>query len=186
MSREAQQWVAQLPLSATKTLVAFRVLDKLADAHHTDTDHAYRDVRKLAAELGCSDRSVQRALRELERLQLVLIGDQRVLPRSIPANRAPTAYRLPWRSEWTQPALLPEPAVTATVTPAGPVDNHARGDKNGGLGVTPVVAHRTQEHIELLPSATTDRARGCERDGHAFSRKAGACVYCGQRREARA
>jgi hypothetical protein len=183
VSKEAQAWVSTLPLSATKTLVAFRVLDKLADAHHTDTDHAYRNIDKLAEELVCSVRHVQRALRELERLQLILVGDQSVLPRSVRPQYAPTAYRLPWRQQWEQPALL-EPAeeaeVTPDVTPSSPVDNSSRGDRHAVPGVTHAVALGTQEQIELLPSATTDRAR-CE---HEFSRRYGACVYCGLRRTA--
>jgi hypothetical protein len=184
VSREAQQWVAQLPLGACKSLAAFRVLDKLADAHHTDTDHAFRDVGKLAAELECSDRTVQRALRELERLQLILVGDQNVLPRTIRSNRAPTAYRLPWRKDWGQPEL---PGVTAGVTPAGAVDNSARGDRHAVPGVTTAVAHRTQEHLDKEHRPATDRARQLPlcTDGstkHAVSVKGGQCIYCGRTR----
>lgn len=178
MSREAQVWVASLPLSATKTLTAFRVLDKLADAHHTDSDHAWRNVESIATELDCSVRTVQRALRELQDRHLIVVGDQRVLPRTVRTNHAPTAYLLPWRGLPEQPVLV---GVTASVTPTEPVDNPARGDRHAALGVTPAVAHRTQEHLELSTEATTDRARDCD---HEFSRRAGVCVYCGLRRSA--
>lgn len=171
MSREAQQWVAQLPAHATKTLMAFRVLDKLADAHHTDTDHAYRDNGKLADELVVSVRTVQRALRELERAQLILVGNQAVLPRTIPANRAPTAYRLPWRTAWRPRETL---GVTLDVAPTEPVDNSVRGDNTPRSGVTPGVAHRTQEHLGEVVEATTEQRR-CE---HVYSRRFGVCIYC--------
>lgn len=185
MSREAQQWVAALRLDAVKSLAAFRVLDKLADAHHTDSDHAYRDVPKLADELGCSVRTVQRALRELERLGLLIVGDQSVLPRSVRPQYAPTAYRLPWRQSWTQPQL---PGVTTTVTPADPVDNPARGDRHAVPGVTTVVAHRTQEQLERDTRPATVRTRASSTcagtlEPHAFSARTGSCVYCGAGRE---
>lgn len=176
MSKEAQQWVSQLPAHATKTLIAFRVLDKLADAHHIDTDHAYRDVKKMANELVVSDRTIQRALRDLEKAELILVGNQGVLPRDVPLNRMPTAYRLPWRAPWTAAVPLEGLGVTPGVTPSDPVDNSSRGDTKTVSGVTPGVVPLEQKTEPVEDSLDPATGRACT---HEYSRRYGVCVYCG-------
>lgn len=184
MSLSALIWASQLPLDLgmAGSEAAYRVLMKLADAHHEDSGAAFRDVDRMAAELRCSARTVQRALRQLEQAGLIVRGDQQVLPANMRRDRRPTVYRLPlnlWRQPAEQPVL---DGVTTGVTPPQPVDNSPRGDRHAVHGVTTVVALGTGELDNSLPSATPVRACLDGTDAHEFSRASGRCVYCGEGR----
>jgi hypothetical protein len=56
VSLSALIWASQLPLDLgmAGSEAAYRVLTKLADAHHEDSGSAYRDVDRMALELRCS------------------------------------------------------------------------------------------------------------------------------------
>lgn len=174
-------WIAQLPLDACG-LSEYRVLHKLADVAAKDGTRAWRNVSSkrsadgMAEELGCSARTVQRALRNLEVLGLIVKGDQRHVGH-IRSDRRPTVWDLPLH-RWTRPAATPElDGVTTGVTSSEAVDNPPRGDRSGLHGVTAAVALGTKGRTSRTTTeATTDRA--CE---HEFSRRAGVCVYCGLR-----
>jgi hypothetical protein len=187
MSLGALVWASQLPLDLgmAGSEAAYRVLLKLADAHHEDTGSAYRDVVRMADELRCSVRTVQRALRQLEQSGLIARGDQKVLPSSVRGDCRPTVYRLPMHL-WQRPAATPElDGVTPAVTPSEPVDNSPRGDKHAVHGVTAGVAPGTVElsnRYPTQPQYARDTSTELCLDGtprHAFSARAGACVYCG-------
>jgi hypothetical protein len=174
-----------LDLGMKSSEAAYRVLAKLCDAHHDDTGAAYRDVPRMAHELGCSARTVQRGLRQLEQAGLIVRGDQQLLPGNMRRDHAPTVYVLPL-DRWQPPAEQPQlDGVTQPVTPPGPVDNSSRGDRHAVDGVTAAVALGTGEQIDQVTEATTDRARCPETGGrHEFSRRYGTCVYCGERKPA--
>lgn len=161
-------------------MAAFRVLDKLADAHHTDTDSAYRNVESVAVELGCSRRTVQRAFRDLEVAGLIHRGDQRLLGH-LRADRRPTVYRLAFARHARGPAPVELDGVTTDDTPSGPVDNPPRGDRHAVHGVTTVVALGTQEHRTKEPRPATDRACAVSGGAHEWSKRYGVCGYCGAR-----
>lgn len=176
MSLAAQVWVSSLPLEVGLNLAAFRVLDKLADAHNTETDAAWRTVDRIASELRCSKRTIQRALKDLQLLGFIERGDQRLVGH-LRGDRHPTVWRLAlglWRDHRDdQPEL---DGVTAVVTPSGPVDN--------SHGVTTVVAHGVTTAVALgtgfrtsreIPSATTERASG----EHAHQFLGRFCELCG-------
>lgn len=162
MSRAAQEWVSKLPLDCGVNLAAFRVLDKLADAHHVDTRSAFRNVEQMAHELRCSKRTVQRALRDLEIVGFIRRGNQKILGH-IDVRYRPTVYELSLEL-WTELPEQPELAgVTAGVIPEQPVDNRPRGDRFSDLGVTPAVAVGTKGRTSRAStSATTDRASAHE------------------------
>jgi DNA-binding transcriptional MocR family regulator len=182
VSLSALIWASQLPLDLgiKGSEAAYRVLTKLADAHHEDSGSAYRDVDRMALELDCSARTVQRALRQLEQAGLILRGDQTILPANMRRDRRPTVYRLPLHL-WQRPADQPQlDGVTPAVIPSEPVDNLPRGDRHAVHGVTPGVALGTGELGNRYP-AQPQYARACL-DGtpdHAFSARTGRCVYCG-------
>lgn len=154
MSLAAQVWANGLPLDVGLNYAAYRVLGKLADAHHTDTGMAYRHVDRLANELRCSKRTVQRALKDLELLGFIHRGDQRVLGH-LDVRYRPTVYTLSL-DLWQPEEQLELEGVTAVVTPGEAVDNSDSGvtgtaspladpgvTETPQLGVTAVVAHRT-------------------------------------------
>lgn len=169
VSLQAQLWAASLPLDACG-LAEFRVLDKLADHAHGNGRNAFRNVESMAAELQCSKRTVQRALRSLQVLGLIRIGDQHLV-NHLPANRRPIVYDLALERFGVTTGVTPLDGMTTGVTP--PVDKRSRGDRSGLPGVTTgVVLGTKEEPLREIPSATTD----CE---HAFSAKYRVCVYCG-------
>jgi DNA-binding HxlR family transcriptional regulator len=192
VSLEAQVWIAQLPMDACG-LAEYRVLHKLADVAAKDGSRAWRNVsskhdeRGMAEELGCSARTVQRALRSLEVLGLIKRGDQKFV-QHIRADRRPTVWDLPL-THWVKPAATPElDGVTTGVTPSEPVDNSPRGDSPGLHGVTPGVAVGTKGRTpKEVTNAATDRAH--EHDYIDVLDALGAawrfCAVCGLRDDGR-
>jgi DNA-binding transcriptional regulator YhcF (GntR family) len=131
VSLEAYIWAANLPLSKCNG-TPFRVLLQLADRADKLGYGAYPSVSTIADTLECSERTVQRALRDLSRLELIREGDQRYVEHMDPRYR-PTVYDV---------------LTTALRVTESRGDNHvtasqSRGDKSGRVGVTTAVAHRT-------------------------------------------
>ena len=182
MSLVAQVWSNGLPLDIGVNYAAYRVLGKLCDAHHAETNSAWRHVDRLAAELSCSKRTVQRALKDLEILGLIQRGNQRMVGH-IDARYRPTVWALDF-DRWRAPLEHPElEGVTANVTPGEPVDNPPRGDRHAAPGVTTVVAHRNGDRtLTTSTSATTDRARLCAHTWRSTS-IGDFCASCGVRRD---
>lgn len=95
MSQQAMTWASELHYDAAPPM-AFRVLLKLADVASKDGTRAWRSIKGkdgMAAELGVSERSIQRALRELEELKLIKPGNQSHVA-GLRADRRPTVYDL--------------------------------------------------------------------------------------------
>lgn len=118
MSWQAMAWADGLPYDAT-TPIAYRVLLKLANVAADDGTRAWRSKKDMADELDVSERTIQRALKELRGSVLIQPGDQRHVTH-IPANRRPTVFDL----------RMPRPAPRASLfdTPSGET---ARGDSQG-------------------------------------------------------
>lgn len=131
MSLEAYIWAANLPLSRCNG-TSHRVLLQLADRADKFGYGAYPHVSTIAATLECSDRTVQRAIRDLLRDGLIRPGDQRYVDHLDPRYR-PTVYDV-----LTAALTVTESRGDNPVTPA-----ESRGDKSGHSGVTTDVAHRT-------------------------------------------
>lgn len=131
MSLEAYIWAANLPLSRCNG-TPFRVLLQLADRADKLGYGAYPNVSTMAETLECSGRTVQRALRDLERLELIREGDQRYVEHLDPRYR-PTVYDV-----LTTALVTIETRGDNYVTP-----KHSRGDRSGRPGVTTAVAQRT-------------------------------------------
>lgn len=134
MSHEAVSWIIQLPITACSS-TAFRVLALLAERADGLGQGAWVSKAKTASVLQCSERTVQRAFRELLALDLIRLGNQ-----NHPAMRARGGHR---------------PTVYDVVTPAlrireswgvNPVSSDdLRGDNLGPPGETPTVARTTHE-----------------------------------------
>lgn len=173
MSLAAQVWANGLPLDVGLNYAAYRVLGKLADAHHADTGMAYRHVDRVATELRCSKRTVQRALKDLQLLGFIHRGDQHIVGH-IDVRYRPTVFTLAldlWQPQEDQPEL---PGMGESVTPEQPVDNSDSGvtpavtppdpgvTDTPQLGVTTVVAHRTGSRTSNKYPAQPQTARGHE------------------------
>lgn len=159
MSLEALLWVVDLPLNACSAS-AFRVLAKLADRADKLGRNTYPKVGTLAAQLECSPRTVQRAIRELLDAGLIREGD----PTSVKgarADRVPNVYDL------MTPALVLHEHLTARgdnpVTPSA-----SRGDNSCRDGVTTVVAQGTvlepsyqdsPRHLTLVTARESETTR---------------------------
>lgn len=90
MSLEAYVWAANLPLDACSG-TAFRVLLKYADRADKLGYTCWRSVPDMAVELGCSKRTIQRAIAELVAAGLIRPGDQRHVEH-LRADRRPVVY----------------------------------------------------------------------------------------------
>lgn len=133
MSKEAVLWTCQLPMSACSG-TAFRVLVNLAERADKLGYGAWPGVSTLAESLECSERTVQRAFRELVTRGLIRVGDQRAVAH-IRADHRPTVYDV------LTPALqYIESRGDIRVTPSD-----SRGDNYGLHGVTTGVAITTHE-----------------------------------------
>ncbi|OJX69728.1 MAG: hypothetical protein BGO94_14745 [Micrococcales bacterium 72-143] len=95
VSWQATEVVDQLPYDLVKPL-AFRVLLKLANVADPEGRRAWRSKFELANELGVDQRSIQRALRELEQAHLIRKGDQKFVTH-IRAGYRPTVYDIVMR-----------------------------------------------------------------------------------------
>jgi len=136
VSLEAYIWAANLPLSRCNG-TPFRVLLQLADRADKLGYGAYPSVSNregtgMADVLECSDRTVQRALRELLSLGLIREGDQRLVDHYDSRYR-PTVYDV-----LTTALQVIESRGVNRVTPA-----ESRGDRSVHSGVTTGVAQRT-------------------------------------------
>jgi len=131
MSLEAYIWAANLPLSRCNG-TPFRVLLQLADRADKLGYGAYPHVSTIADVLECSDRTVQRAIRDLIASELIREGDQRYV-QHLDSRYRPTVYDV-----LTTALVMTESRGDNRVTPA-----RSRGDRNGHPGVTPAVALRT-------------------------------------------
>ncbi|TFV82034.1 helix-turn-helix domain-containing protein [Microbacterium sp. dk485] len=131
MSLEAYIWAANLPLTRCNG-TPFRVLLQLADRADKLGYGAYPNVSTIADTLECSERTVQRALRELRIAGLIREGDQRYVEHLDPRYR-PTVYDV-----LTTALVMTESRGDRCVTPS-----RSRGDRSGRPGVTTAVAHRT-------------------------------------------
>lgn len=128
MSLNAYIWAADLPLSACSG-TAHRVLLKLADRADELGYGAFPKLETIAETLGCSKRTVQRAIRELLDAGLIREGDQSFVDH-LDARYRPTVYDvLTWALQYA------ESRGDNCVTP-----KRSRGDKKGQLGVTTGVA----------------------------------------------
>lgn len=148
MSLQAFIWACDLPLNLVNDK-AFRVLLKLANCVDKDGRNAFPSVGSLAEDLGCSVRTVQRALSELERAGLIEPGDQRLV-NHVRRDRRPRVFNLTMgRSAAYQPEL--------STAPDG-VTDMSRGDRNDADGVTTVVALRSKR--EPVNSSTQSNHTG--------------------------
>lgn len=144
MSWQASTWADSLPYDLVGHL-AYRVLVKLANVSNDKGTIAFRSKSEMAEELGVSQRSIQRALRELESAALIKPGDQSYV-RHIRADKRPTVFELNfrWRTQYSAPEL-PWPEDESGETERGDrvIHNPERGDSYGPSGETTAVAQGT-------------------------------------------
>lgn len=133
MSLEAYIWAADLPLSRCNG-TPFRVLLKLADRADKFGYGAYPSVANIAETLECSERTVFRALKELQEAGLIRRGDQRFVDHIDPRRR-PTVYDV-----LTTALVYIESRGDKCVTPSD-----FRGDTDGRSGVTSGVTRTALE-----------------------------------------
>lgn len=182
MSLEALVWASNLPMDAVGG-TAFRVLLKLANNAHSDGTTAWRATEQLAAELKCSQRTVQRALSDLRATGLIRPGDQSYVSHIRP-DRRPTVYdlNLAYGLDYTVP--VPLHGVT-NLSPHG-VTNLSRGDNPGLNGVTTGVAQGTViKPINSTTQASPVRAKtncpAVRKTGHHDPLDSGYCSQCGEK-----
>lgn len=137
MSWQACDWMDGLDYDVCGPL-ATRVLLKLANAAAPDGTRAFRSKAEMAKELGVSQRSIQRALKELEYAALIHPGDQEFV-HHIRADRRPIVYDLNFRyqTQYESPELPVWNGETQLST------TPPRGDTPGLNGETTVVAQGT-------------------------------------------
>jgi len=150
VSWQATAWADSLDYDTLKSYLAYRVLIKLCNNADALGRTAWRSTSELAQELGVSQRSIHRALRELEQARLILPGDQDFV-KHIRADRRPRVYdmNLGYREETATAEFDLDDGVTEIST------GETRGDNYGLHGVTTVVAHRT---IHELPTTKTSQS----------------------------
>lgn len=136
MSWQACAWADSLEHNTVGPL-AFRVLVKLANVSNELGTVAWRSKADIAAELGVSQRSIQRAYAELEHAALIKPSDQSFV-HHLRADKRPTVYELNFRfkSQFAQPELPWENGETRLST-------GSRGDTPGASGETTAVAQGT-------------------------------------------
>lgn len=127
MSHEAQSWVSTLPMKACGP-AAFHVLVILAERVDEYGYGAWPSIKGMAKSLEVSDRTVQRAIRELIDLGLIREGDQ---AQTTHLQYRPTVYDV------LTPALKYIESKGRHIMSPLPV---SRGDKFGRSGVTTDVA----------------------------------------------
>lgn len=143
MSLEAFIWVSRLPVDACGPK-PFRVLLLLADHAHRDGRNVWRKNSEIAGELGCSVRTVERAITELKMVGLIREGDQRLV-QHLRGDRRPKVYDLNF--EYGKSYDAP----TTLVGAYDPTDL-SRPDETGRHGPTTVVAHRTVKEPSVKTS----------------------------------
>lgn len=165
MSWQAMDAVDRLPYDLTKPL-AYRVLVKLANVASSDGTRAWRSKWEMADELGVSERSIQRALAELEALNCIRKGDQKFVSH-LRGGYRPTVYDIVMsRAEGGIQTLAdgldeaPEAGETRGETEI------STGTAGETRGETTAVAHRelrelttNHEEISLVPDVRAHDAR---------------------------
>ncbi|NYD72306.1 helix-turn-helix domain-containing protein [Herbiconiux flava] len=190
----------QLPYDIATNLEQ-RVLLKLCNVADVDGSRAFRSKADMARELGCDPKSVQRALRKLESLDLIRQGDQRLVAH-LRAGYRPTVYNLNfgYHRMYAQPEidLAPEldndpeieggqsyPQVEAGGTLGGTVAVPLGTGEllNQDLEKEPYVGDRARAHEPAKPVARWADAR-CPGDWQHYTHELGAggkCVHCFER-----
>ena len=92
MSYQASQWAANIPHGLVG-YVAFRALTMLANDAKEDGRATWLETSTVAARLGMSHRTAERAYEELRNARLIRYGDQRHVAH-LPQNRRPKVYDL--------------------------------------------------------------------------------------------
>lgn len=165
MSWQAFAWADSLDADVVGPL-AYRVLLKLANVADATGQRAWRNKADVARELGRDQRSIQRALRELEHAALILTGDQEFV-HHIRADRRPKVYNLnfSYQREFSQPEL----DAFETIVSRGDTVIHRspRGDTRGANGETTGVALRTFKNINNSSSKTSHSTRVGKEDDDA-------------------
>lgn len=110
MSYQATTVVSNLPYRAVGPM-AFRVLLKLADVAQPDGTGAYRFVPHVAAELDVSERTVFRAVAELEAGGLIRRGEQKIMSHWRGGNR-PVVWDVNMHGTATLSPLVEDSAFT--------------------------------------------------------------------------
>ncbi|MGO2656051.1 MAG: helix-turn-helix domain-containing protein [Pseudoclavibacter sp.] len=148
MSWQATAWADALPYSVAGPM-ATRVLFKLANVAWEDGRGAFRSKKQLAEQLGVSERSIQRALRELEDAGLIIKGDQRLVDH-LRGDRKPTVYDLPIHAA-VQPTLDGE-TTGRQRGDTQPVDNRHGETHAVANGETTAVVHKN-DHLNNLTTS---------------------------------
>lgn len=99
MSVKAINWVLY-DTPRNLDAIEFRLLAIMGDAVDSNGRGAWKSVSTYAEEVGCSVRTIQSKLRNLEKRGLIMRGDQRIV-NHIPANRRPTVYDLNLNADGT-------------------------------------------------------------------------------------
>lgn len=193
MSLNAYVWAGQLPLDLVGAS-AFRVLLKMADVADENGKGVWMSAGTIAKDLGCSTRTVQRAIFELKIMGVIEEGDQRQA-RHIRADRRPIVYDLNLGRE-----IKPKIDIHDT-TNMSPDDttNMSRYDKKDTHDTTAVVVQTvikpnksslSVNHRSNVSNVTRhpkfihvdEVLADCSNEsGHAFSR--GVCSHCNKARE---
>jgi hypothetical protein len=155
MSIEATVWA--LKHAPVPDAIAHLVLIGLADHAAADGTCAWPSVTTLAGYARCSERSVQRKLRDLEALGVILQGNQQIVNHLRP-DRRPTVWDLPIHGVTERhPAQRGDRTGTDGVT-----DRAERGDTEGANGVTllspePYINHPEPSEGTVQPAGPADR-----------------------------
>lgn len=153
MSLAAYIWASNLPLDVVGA-TPYRVLLKYADRADEHGRTAWWTAKDLAATLGCTDRTAQRAVRELRDAGLLIEGDQRHV-QHLRGDRRPTVFDLAMRTAAPARIDLGDGFDGATT---GVVPSRPRYDRSGPHGTTTAVAHRTViEPIDTSTNVSTER-----------------------------
>ena len=121
MSIKVISWVREH--APTENPAELCILYSLADRANDDGQGCWPSVATMAEESRCSERTVQRHLRNLEQRGVIRLGDQRLVER-YRADRRPIVWDL-------NLSLKREDAGCQSVMPS-----QSRGDKSGTNGVT--------------------------------------------------
>ncbi len=165
VSWQACNWADQLDYDVCGAL-PFRVLIKLANVAADDGSRAWRTKATMAKELGVSQRSVQRALKELEMAHLILRGDQSFVER-IRADKRPTVYDLNLR--YAVEYALPDLPLWDGETELSTSDS---GETTTGLTGRQLLSHKersiNEENLSTRGNPGT-RVGNTERSAHSLS-----------------
>ena len=194
MSLNAYVWAGNLPLDLINA-TAFRVLLKMADVADQDGRGVWLSRSRIAEELGCSIRTVQRALNDLKLAGLIAEGDKRAVSH-IRSDRRPVVYDLKM-SPHTSPQFDIDGVTESPIHGVTKVTRRANSEPNGvTTGVTQYVTKPSNSftssnyRVATLPTVPIPPrhiikpevlAPCTHADGHTF--KFGVCLHCNQSRE---